>query len=132
AIVRQLSGWRAVFVIRAGTAAERGGLLRSAPRGISTDRSTGAARSEDPHAPPSNGNAWCSRRECCPWSAAPSRDCLGHESFENLSDARGHALEGSGAGAILFGRPVVRAPEQQPARGGIGRCRDLVGQTAEP
>src|SRR6267378_1690288 len=32
-------------------AAERGGLLRSAPRGIAMSRERGAARSEDPHAP---------------------------------------------------------------------------------
>jgi dihydroorotate dehydrogenase (NAD+) catalytic subunit len=32
-------------------AAERGGLLRSAPRGIAMNRELGAARSEDPHAP---------------------------------------------------------------------------------
>ncbi len=34
-----------------GDAEERGGLLRSAPRGIAMDRRSGAARSEDPHAP---------------------------------------------------------------------------------
>src|SRR5438477_11316493 len=50
-IVRKLNVWRAVFVIRVRTDAERGGLLRSAPRGIAMDRSPGAARSADPHAP---------------------------------------------------------------------------------
>ena len=33
-----------------GDAEERGGLLRSAPRGIAMDRRSGAARSEDPDA----------------------------------------------------------------------------------
>src|SRR5882724_7201191 len=58
-----------------------------------------------------------------PWSAAPSTEFLGHESLENLSDARAHAVEGRARPvtvvSIVARGPVVRAPEQQPARRGV-------------
>src|SRR2546423_12882771 len=115
-MVSKLNVWRAVFVIRDLGGAERGGLLRSAPRGIAMNSRPGAARSEDHRVPPRPKTNACLVSVHRPSSAAPVRDFLGHQSLENLSDARAHPVEGRPRTVtvppVIVGDPVVRSPEQ--------------------
>src|SRR5207247_10875799 len=64
--------------------------------------------------------------------ASPRASPSGNEAFEDLADPRGDPFQRPGTGSLLVRRPVVRAPEQKPARGGVRWGRDLVDETAEP